>query len=84
MRIGYACSATNAVSDAKAKEYFVFVMNCLRVARLTGDIPKDEKISVQKTIGRSKTPGMLQTLFNKKILSISSSTRRGSTWTRIR
>ncbi len=68
MRIGYACSARNAVSDAKAKDYFVFVMDCLRVARLTGDIPKDEKISVTKAIGKSKTPGMLQTLFKKRDL----------------
>ncbi len=70
MRICYACSGRNAVCDAKAGEYFVFIMNCLRVARLTGDIPKDEKISVRRTIGRKakKTPGTLWALFKKKEL----------------
>ena len=63
MRIGYACS-TRGVSDAKAKEYFVFVTNTLRVARLTGDIPKDEKLSVSRVAGREKkTPSMPHALF---------------------
>ena len=66
MRIGYACS-TRGVSDAKAKEYFFFVTNTLRMARLTGDIPKDEKLSVCRVAGREKkTPAMLHALFKKK------------------
>ncbi len=73
MAICKACSKRNAVCDAaKAREDFVFVLNCLRVARLTGDIPKDDKISVSKAIGGGKssktTPGMLQTLFKKRDL----------------
>ena len=66
MRIGYACS-TRGVYDAKAKEYFVFVTNTLRVARLTGDIPKEEKLSVGRVAGhQKKTPAMLHTLFKNK------------------
>ncbi len=84
IKICRACSTRNAVCDAKAREYFVFIMDCLRVARLTGDIARDGKISVRGAVGKSKrTPGMLHALFKKKSLSISSSTRRGSTWTRI-
>ncbi len=66
-KICKACSARNAVSDAKAREYFVFIMNCLRVARLTGDIARDGKISVRAAGGKSKRrPGMLHTLFKKR------------------
>ena len=50
MRVGTACSA-KAVSDAKARENFAFVMHSLRVARLTGDIPQDEKLSVSRVVG---------------------------------
>ena len=68
MRIGYACSARGG-SDAKAKEYFVFAMNSLRVARLTGDIPDDDKLSVSRVVGREKkTPAMIHFLFKKKEL----------------
>ena len=68
MRIGYACSARGC-SDATAREYLVFVMNSLRVARLTGDIPKEEKLSVARVIGRDKKrPGLLQAYFKKKEL----------------
>ena len=37
------------------------------MARLTGDIPKDEKLSVSRVVGREKkTPAMLHALFKKK------------------
>ena len=68
MRIAYACSARGD-SDAKAKEYFVFSMNSLRVARLTGDIPKEEKLSVSRVVGREKkSPAMIHAVFKKKEL----------------
>ncbi|CAK0799630.1 unnamed protein product, partial [Prorocentrum cordatum] len=68
MRIGFACP-TGAVSDAKARELFVFTMNSCRVARLTGDVPKGEKLSVSQVIGRDrKTPAMPHALFKKKEL----------------
>ena len=67
MRVGTACSA-KAVSDAaKARDNFAFAMHSLRVARLTGDIPQDEKLTVSRVVGRDKkTPGMIQALFKKK------------------
>ena len=44
-------------------------MNCLRVARLTGDIPKEDKLSVARVVGRDKKrPGLLQAFFKKKEL----------------
>ena len=68
MKIGSGCSARGG-SDAKAREYFVFIMDSLRVARLTGDIAKDEKLSVSRFAGRDKrTPGMFQALSKKKEL----------------
>ena len=69
MRVGTACSA-KAVSDAaKARDNFAFIMHSLRVARLTGDIPQDEKLSVSRVVGRDKkTPAMIQALFKKKEL----------------
>ncbi|CAK0876657.1 unnamed protein product [Prorocentrum cordatum] len=58
MRIGFACS-TRAVSDAKARELFVFSMNSFR----------GEKLSVGRAIGRDgKTPAMLHALFKMKEL----------------
>jgi len=67
-RIATSCSS-RAVSDAKAKEYFVYVMNCLRVARLTGDLPKEEKLTVGRVVGRDrKTPAMIHAFFKKKEL----------------
>ncbi|CAK0876398.1 unnamed protein product, partial [Prorocentrum cordatum] len=67
-RIGFACSARGG-SDAKARELLVFIMNRFRVARLTGDVPKDEKLVVSRVVGRDrKTPGMLHALFKKKEL----------------
>ena len=68
MRVGTARSA-KAVSDAKARENFAFVMHSLSVARLTGDIPQDEKLTVSRVVGRDKkTPAMIQALFKKKEL----------------
>ena len=69
MRVGTACSA-KAVSDAaKARDNFAFAMHSLRVARLTGDIPQDEKLTVSRVVGRDKkTPAMIQALFKKKEL----------------
>ena len=68
MKIGFACSG-RATSEAKAKEHFVFATNSLRVARLTGDVPKEEKLSVTKVIGREKkTPAMLRALFKNNDL----------------
>ncbi|CAK0868505.1 unnamed protein product [Prorocentrum cordatum] len=68
MRICFACSA-RAVSDAKARELFVFVANSFRVARLAGDVPKGEKLSVSRVIGRDrKTPAMPHAFFKKKEL----------------
>ena len=69
MRVGTACSA-KAVSDAaKARDNFAFIMHSLRVARLTGDIPQDEKLTVSRVVGRDKkTPAMIQALFKKKEL----------------
>ena len=47
----------------------MFVMNSLRVARLTGDIPKEEKLSVSRVVGREKkSPAMINALFKKKEL----------------
>ena len=67
-RIATFCSS-RAVSDAQAKEYFVYVMNCLRVARLTGDLPKEEKLTVGRVVGRDrKTPAMIHAFFKKKEL----------------
>ena len=68
MRVGTACSA-KAVSDAKARENFAFVMHSLSVARLTGDIPQDEKLTVSRVVGRDKkTPALIQAFFKKKEL----------------
>ena len=68
MKIGFACSG-RGVSNAKAKDDFAFVMNALRVARLTGEIPKDEKLSVNRIVGRDKkSPGMLHVLLKKQDL----------------
>ncbi|CAK0870842.1 unnamed protein product [Prorocentrum cordatum] len=49
MRIGFACS-TRAVSDAEAREFFVFIANSFRAARLTGDAPKGGKLSVSREL----------------------------------
>ncbi|CAK0907025.1 unnamed protein product, partial [Prorocentrum cordatum] len=58
VRIGFACS-TRAGSDAKAKKLLVFIMSSFRVARLAGDVPKDEKLVASRVVGRDrKTPGM--------------------------
>ncbi|CAK0884263.1 unnamed protein product, partial [Prorocentrum cordatum] len=68
MRIGFACS-TRAGSDAKARELLVFIMNSFRVARLTGDVPKGEKLVASRVVGRDrKSPGMPHALFKKKEL----------------
>ena len=66
MRIGSACS-NRAVSDAKkARDLFVFLMHSFRALRLTGDFPKEEKLTVSRALGRDKkTPGMLHALFKK-------------------
>ena len=53
------CSACSkrGVTDAKARQYFVFVMDCLRACRLTGDFPKTEKLTVIQLVGvERKTP----------------------------
>ena len=63
-KIASACASRGA-SDAKAKAYFVYVMDSLRVARLTGDIPKDEKLTVGRVCGTKKQPGMIHALFKK-------------------
>ena len=78
MKIGFACSpagrATHAKAKddavhAKAKDDFAFVMNALRTARLTGDIPKDQKLTVLQLFGRAKdSPGMVHALLKKKEL----------------
>ena len=65
-RIATACAHRGA-SDDKAKEYFAYVMDSLRAARLTGDIDKDEKLSVSRVVGRkSKQPAMIHAWFRKK------------------
>ena len=65
-RIATAC-AHRGVSDDKAKEYFAYVLDSLRAARLTGDIDKDEKLSLSKVVGRDrKQPAMIHALFRKK------------------
>ena len=65
-RIATACAHRGA-SDDKAKEYFAYVLDSLRAARLTGDIDKDEKLSVSRVVGRkSKQPAMIHALFRKK------------------
>ncbi|CAK0884989.1 unnamed protein product [Prorocentrum cordatum] len=69
MKIGFACSK-RAVSDDKARELFVFILDTFRVARLAGDVPKDEKLAVSRVCGRDcKSPGMLHALFKKKELA---------------
>ena len=68
-KICSACSK-RGVTDAKARLYFVFVMDCLRVSRLTGDFPKSEKFTVSVVVGVDrKTPAMIQALFKKKELA---------------
>ena len=68
MKLGLACSGRGG-SNVKAKADFAFVMNALRVARLTGEIPKDEKLSVNRIVGRDKkSPGMLHVLPKKQDL----------------
>ena len=68
MRIGFACS-NRAVSDAKARELFGFLMHSFRALRLTGEIPKDEKLTVSRAVGRDKkTPGLVHALFKKRDL----------------
>ncbi|CAK0860100.1 unnamed protein product [Prorocentrum cordatum] len=68
MGIGFACS-TRAVSDAKARELFVVVVNSIRAARWAGDAPKGEELPASRVIGRDgKTPAMPRALFKKKEL----------------
>ncbi|CAK0905526.1 unnamed protein product, partial [Prorocentrum cordatum] len=62
---GKARTAATAAA-LKGQGLFVFIMNGFRVARLTGDAPKDEKPSVIRVIGRDgKAPAMLHALFKK-------------------
>ncbi|CAK0817005.1 unnamed protein product [Prorocentrum cordatum] len=59
----------SAFALAEAKECFVFIMNSLRMARLAGDVPKGEKLSVSRVVGLGKkTPAMTHALFKKKEL----------------
>ena len=45
------------------------MFDCLRVARLTGDCPKDEVLTVGKAIGNDKkTPALAHLLFKKQDL----------------
>jgi len=47
----------------------IFIFDCLRVARLTGDCPKGEALTVAKVMGQEKkTPALVHILFKKQDL----------------
>ncbi|CAK0885703.1 unnamed protein product [Prorocentrum cordatum] len=66
---GSAFALAEGVSDAQAKGHFVFIVDSLRMARLTGEIPKGEKLSASRVVGRGRgAPAMTHAFFRKKEL----------------
>ena len=62
-------ATSKADRDGAARESMVFILDCLRVARLTGEIPKGEGLTLNKITGQErKTPAMAHVLFKKQDL----------------
>ncbi len=62
----YTSAASGAESDARARASLTYVFDCLRVAKLTGDVPKDEVYTVSKVSGQErKSSALVHTLFKK-------------------
>ena len=72
MRLAQLTTArvSNAVPQPDAaKKTLVFVLDCLRVRRVTGDIKKDDPYTVSNVTGLSgKTPALVHMLFKKQDL----------------
>ncbi|CAK0819347.1 unnamed protein product [Prorocentrum cordatum] len=73
LRLAQLCNGRAASSkadkDATSRESMVFIMDCLRVARLTGDAPRGEGLTLSKVTGQEqKSPAMAHVLFKKQDL----------------
>ncbi|CAK0878358.1 unnamed protein product [Prorocentrum cordatum] len=70
MRLAQLCKGRaappQADKDAVACDSMAFILDCLRVARLTGEAPRGETLSLSKVTGQEKkTPAMAHVLFKK-------------------
>ena len=60
-------SAPASGGSAQARAYMAFIFDTFRVARLTGEFPKDEPVSVTKILGQDhKSAGWVHIVFKKQ------------------
>ena len=60
-------SGGGSAGSAQARAYIAFIFDTFRVARLTGEFPKDEPVSVPKILGQDhKSAGWVHIVFKKQ------------------